>query len=195
MQNFGKIRRMKRAQPGRAARIAVGAALAIALAAMPVRAQQVVEKKPIGTFSAGWTYLWADQGNHYRSNLNGWTIRPAVNFPRGYSAFFSNTNYYGTNAKGSLNSHGFTWGVSKGVFARPRFKPAVFAEVGVVRSSSAGTITKSLLVAAGTSVSIPLNRHVSLTLLPAEYIFQYPHGDWRNNYNCKVGLSFPIGRR
>jgi hypothetical protein len=179
----------------RASWLAVGTAFVLALAAMPARAQQVAEKKPIGTLSAGWTYLWSDQGNHYRSNLNGWQIRPAVNLPRGYAIFFSNTNYYGTNAKGSLNAHGFTWGVSKGVFARPRFKPAVFAELGLVRGSSAGTITKSLLVAGGVSVSIPINRHVSLTLLPAEYIFQYPHSDWRNNYNCKVGLSFPIGRR
>ena len=113
--------------------------------------------------------------------------------PRGYSVFFSNTNYYGRNAKGSVNSHGFTWGVSKGVFTHPKFKPTVFAEAGDVRASSAGTITNELLVAGGVGLSIPIKRWVSLAVAPAEYIFLYPHSDWRNDYNGKVGLSFPIG--
>ena len=172
-------------------------ACALAGGAPPAPAQQPgskpAGKPPLATFTTGWTYLWADQGNRYRSNLNGWFIRPTVNLPHGYSIFFSNTNYYGKNAKGSVNSHGFTWGVSKGVFTHPKFKPTVFAEAGDVRASSAGTITNELLVAGGVGLSIPIKRWVSLAVTPAEYIFLYPHSDWRNDYNGKVGLSFPIG--
>jgi hypothetical protein len=167
----------------------------LALNAVAAHAQEAAHKKPVATFTTGWTYLWADQGNHYRSNLNGWFVRPTVNLPRGYAVFFSNTNYYGINAKGSVNSHGFTGGVAKEIFARARFRASIFAEAGDVRSSSTGTITNQLLVAGGVSCTIPLKKWVSLSVTPAEYIFLYPHSDWRNDYNAKVGLSFPIGHR
>jgi hypothetical protein len=156
-------------------------------------AGSVEAPKPVATIATGWTYLWADQGAGYRANLNGWFVRPTVNLPRGYGVFFSSTNYYGKNAKGSVNSHGFTAGVVKQVFARPRFKATVFLESGDVRASSAGTITNELLVATGVGVTIPLAKWVSVAMTPAEYVFLYPHGDWRNDYNGKLGLSFPIG--
>ncbi len=66
---------------------------------------------PSARLAIGYTYLWADQGAGYRSNLNGWVVRPVVNVGRGFTIFFSNTNYYGHNAKGELNSHGFTLGL------------------------------------------------------------------------------------
>jgi len=134
-------------------------------------------------------------GANYRANLNGWFVRGTVNLARGYGVFFSSTNYYGTNAKGSVNSHGYTMGVTKEVLARARVKCSVFGEAGDVRASSAGTITNELLIATGVGVTIPVSRWVSVVVTPAEYVFVYPHGDWRNDYNGKLGLSFPIGRR
>jgi hypothetical protein len=170
----------------------------LVLALIPVRcvsAQEVANKpaQPLGTLGVGWTYLWADQGADYRSNLNGWYARPAINLPHGTSLFVDFTNYYGKNSKGSVNSHGFTSGVSKSVFSRPRLKPTLFIEAGDVRSSSAGTITNQLAIATGINFAIPLARWVSLAVTPAEYVFLYPKGDWRNDYNAKVGFSFPIG--
>lgn len=169
--------------------------LALAAAALPAPAQDAPHKQPIATLTIAYTYLWADQGNHYRSNLNGWNVRPAVPLGRGYTVFFSSTNYYGKNLKGSLNSHGYTGGVSKQVFATAHLKPSIFLESGDVRASSAGVITNELLIATGAAFSIPLRPWVSLTVLPAEYIFLYPHSDWRNDYNAKLGLTFPIGHR
>jgi hypothetical protein len=151
-------------------------------------------KPPIATLTIGWSYLWADQGANYRSNLNGWFVRPSVYIGRGASIFFSSTNYYGTNAKGAVNSHGFTLGVAKQVFPTPHLKPSMFLEAGDVRASSRG-ITNEALVATGVAFSIPLAKWASLAITPAEYIFLYPHADWRNDYNAKVGLSFPIGHR
>jgi hypothetical protein len=161
------------------------------------RAQEVASKpkEPVATITTGWTYLWADQGAHYRANLNGWFLRPAINLPHGYSIFFDSTNYYGRNAKGSVNSHGFTAGVAKSVFPHPHFKPSIFAESGDVRASSAGTITNQLAINVGGSFTVPLARWISLAVTPAEYIFLYPKSDWRNDYNAKVGFSFPIGHR
>lgn len=151
-------------------------------------------KPRLGALTTGWTYLWADQGG-YRANLNGWFLRPSINFGKGYSVFFDSTNYYGTNHKGSVNSHGYTMGIGRQFFAKAKVKPSIFAEAGDVRASSAGTITNQFAFCTGLSVDIPLNQHVELAITPAEYIFLYPNSTVRNDYNSKIGLSFPFGRR
>ena len=156
---------------------------------------QAPKQEPIANLTVGWTYLWADQGMNSRSNLNGWFARPAVALGRGYQAFADFTNYYGANKKGSINSHGFTFGLSKAVLTRPRVKPSVFAEAGDVRVSNAGTIVNQVSVNAGVNLTFPLTKWANLAVTPAEYIFLYPQGDWRNDFNSKVGLNFPIGRR
>ena len=76
-----------------------------------------------------------------------------------------------------------------------RFRLAIFAEAGNVRASSAGTITNQLAINVGENFEVPLASWVSLAVTPAEYIFLYPKGDWRNDFNSKAGFSFPIGRR
>jgi hypothetical protein len=152
-------------------------------------------KSPIATVTVGWTYLYADQGSGERSNLNGWFARPSVTIGKGFSGFADFTNYYGASHKGSINSHGFTFGVSKGVFSTPKLKPTVFAEAGDVRSSNAGSIVNQFAFAAGASFAIPLRSWVSLAVTPAEWVFVYPKGNPRNDFNSKIGFSFPIGRR
>jgi hypothetical protein len=165
-------------------------------AAACAHAQEVVKTPaPIASLTTGWTYLWADEGNHYRSNLNGWFVKPQVTLGKGYSFFVDFTNYYGTNAKGSVNSHGVTAGIQKAAFSRPKFKLAVFAEAGNVRASSAGTITNQLAINVGTNFAIPIKSWVALAVTPAEYIFLYPNDDWRNDFNSKAGLSFSFGKR
>jgi hypothetical protein len=42
---------------------------------------------------------------------------------------------------------------------------------------------------------VPITRWVSLSVTPAEYIFLYPKGDPRNDFNAKIGFTFPIGKR
>lgn len=170
------------------------ALLALAASTLAATAQESPQKQPIASLTVAYTYLYADQGG-YRVNLSGWNVRPAVTLGRGYTAFFSSTNYYGVNRKGSLNAHGYTLGLAKSVFATRHFKPAIFVESGDVRASSGGTITNEALVATGAAVSIPLRPWVSLMVLPAEYVFLYPHADWRNDLNAKVGLTFAIGHR
>jgi hypothetical protein len=49
--------------------------------------------------------------------------------------------------------------------------------------------------AIGGSFAVAINQHVQLAITPAEYIFLYPNSTVRNDYNAKVGLSFPFGRR
>ncbi len=67
-------------------------------------------KSSIATVTVGCTYLYADHGGGERSNLNGWFARPSVTIGKSYAAFADFTNYYGANHKGSINSHGFTFG-------------------------------------------------------------------------------------
>ena len=152
-------------------------------------------ERPLGNITVGWTYLWADQGGGERSNLNGWFARPALSLGKGYAVFANFTNYYGANHKGSINSHGSTFGVSRQVFARPRLKPSLFAEVGNVRSSNHFTIVNQFIFATGASFAVPLKYSLSLVITPAEYVFLYPKGSVRNDYNAKVGLSYAFGHR
>lgn len=150
---------------------------------------------PIATVTVGWTYLYADQGLGERSNLNGWIARPAFTLDHGYAVFANFTNYYGSNHKGSINSHGFTFGASKQVFARPKLKPTVFAEAGDVRSSNAGSIVNQFAFASGASFSVPLKRWVSLAVTPAEWVLLFPKGQARNDFNAKIGVSFGFGHK
>lgn len=152
-------------------------------------------KPSLGNIGTGWTYLYADEGGGERESINGWYLRPSFAVGKGYSVYFDSTNYYGTNRKGSLNGHGFTFGVSHNVFARRHIKPSIAAEVGDVRSSNAGSIVNQFVFGAAFGLTIPINKHVDLALTPAEYAFLYPKGDPRNDYNAKVGLSFPFGHR
>lgn len=152
-------------------------------------------KPALGSFTLGWTTLYADEGAGEREDINGPFFRPSFNIPKGFSVFFDSTNYYGRNRNGSLNGHGFTFGAGHDLFDTKHVKPAFFAEAGVVRTSNAGSIVDQFAFASGLSFTIPLNRHVDLALTPAEWVFLYPKGDPRNDYNAKVGLSFPFGHR
>jgi hypothetical protein len=140
----------------------------------------------------GCTYLWAEQGAGERTSLNGWFARPSFNVGKGYSVFADFTNYYGANKKGSVNSHGFTFGIGKQFFAQALVKPSAFAEAGDVRASNAGKIVHQFAFAAGGNLEIPFSKHVSLIVTPAEWIFLYPEGDPRNDFNAKAGISIPF---
>ena len=157
--------------------------------------QSQTNSAPIMTIATGWTYLYADQGGGERTNLNGWFLKPSVNIGNGYAIFADFTNYYGANRKGSINSHGYTFGVSKDVLTRPKFKSTVFAEAGDVRASNAGSIVNQFAFASGLNFAFPLRSWISLTVTPAEWVFLCPKGQPRNDFNAKVGFSFPIGRK
>ena len=145
----------------------------------------------IGALGVGWTYIYADVGAGERESINGWYARPSVNLPKGYSLFADFTNYYGTTKKGSLNSHGDTLGIAKKVLSFKKISSTVFAESGVGRTSN-GTVVDQFAFNAGFNLSIPISKHVAFTMTPAEWIFLYPKGDPRNDYNAKVGVSFPF---
>lgn len=169
--------------------------LVISFGCIEGHTQQKTTRPALGSFTAGWTYLYADQGAGERESINGWFLRPSINVGKGFNLFLSNTNYYGANRKGSLNSHALTVGVGHSIFVTRHVKPSIFAESGDVRSSNAGNIVHQFAFATGFGLTIPLNKHVDLSLTPAEYVFLYPKGDPRNDYNAKVGFSFPFGHR
>lgn len=146
-------------------------------------------QRAIGNVTVGYTYLWADQGGGERSNLNGFFMRPAFNIGKGFSVFFNSTNYYGSNHRGSLNSHGYTGGIEKQVFAYASLRLKIFAEGGDIRVSNAGSITNSPAFLAGFGVGIPIHGHWSLALTPAEYALIDTARGVRNDFNAKVGLS------
>jgi hypothetical protein len=173
------------------------AVLLVCCASITAKAQTEGAAKPkeaLGALGVGWTYIYADVGAGERESINGWYARPSLNLPREYSVFADFTTYYGTTKKGSLNSHGFTFGAAKQVVTTKKLKSSVFAEAGDVRTSNAG-VTNQFAFNAGFNIAIPINKHMDFTMTPAEWIFLYPKGDPRNDYNAKVGVSFPFGHR
>ncbi len=158
-------------------------------ASVATYAQDARSKSPKGAIGFGWTYLYADVGAGERADLNGWYVRPSWNLPQQFSLFFDFTNYYGVTKKGSLNSHGFTFGLQKTLFAEAKIRPGIFAEAGDVRTSNAG-ITHQFAFNAGLNLNVPINKRFALTATPAEWVFLYPNHDPRNDFNAKAGISF-----
>jgi hypothetical protein len=150
---------------------------------------------PIATISAGYAYLYADQGDGTHVNLNGWLLKPTFNLANGWAVYADASNYYGKNPKGSINLHTYSLGVSKEVFAKPKFKPALFLQMGDSRNSNAGKIVNAYALLTGINLTMPLRSWVSLSIIPAEYVFTYPDSDPRNSFNAKVSLVFPIGHK
>jgi hypothetical protein len=145
-----------------------------------------------GSVTAGYTYLYADQGGGQRLNLSGWFVKPSFSIARGWSAFADFTNYYGENRKGPLNSHGFTFGAQKGFFRSAPIQPSLFAEAGDLRLSNV-TITNSFLFNIGGNLLIPFDKHLSLAITPGEYVMiAPPNQPIHNDFNSKVGLNFPF---
>jgi hypothetical protein len=143
-----------------------------------------------GDISAGYTYLDADQGGGERVSQSGWFARPSVNVSKSYSIFMDFTNYYAANTKGSLNAHGYTAGIARSFSRRLGVIPSLFVEAGDVRVSNAGKITNSPQYLTGVGLGIPLTKHWSIKLTPAEYaLIDSPTGV-RHDFNAKVGISF-----
>lgn len=150
---------------------------------------------PIATLAVGYAYLFADQGMSDHRNLSGWLVKPTFNIANGWAAYLDASNYYGGNSKGSINLHTYSVGVSKEVFARPKLKPALFLQMGDSRNSNAGKIVNAYALLTGINLTTPVTKWMSLSVIPAEYVFTYPDGDPRHSFNAKVSLVFPIGKK
>jgi hypothetical protein len=138
--------------------------------------------------TTGYTYLYASQGSYY-INLSGWFAKPSFAVGKGWSVFTDFTSYYGMNRKGSLNSHGFTFGGQKSFLPKAKIRPSLFAEAGGLRVSNVA-ITNSFLANIGGNLQIPLMERLSLAITPAEYVMIKPSGEAvRNDFNSKIGLS------
>ena len=145
-----------------------------------------------GSVTIAYTYLLADQGGHKYIGLNGWVAKPQFAIGRGWSVFASFTNYYGSNKKGPINSHAFTFGFQRGLPGLSWFRPSVFAESGDLRVSNVA-IRNQLVAAIGCGLLIPVAKHFSLAFTPGEYVFiNAPSGGLRNDFNAKAGFSIPF---
>jgi hypothetical protein len=163
----------------------------VGLALAPGASAQTADSGPLhGSISAGYTYLWADQGGGERVGLSGWFFKPDFTIGRGYSAFLDATNYYGANRKGSLNSHGLTAGIQKGFFKHARVQPSVFAEAGDLRVSNANVITNSLLINIGGNLLIPVYKRFGIAITPGEWVWIHTATGNRNDFNAKAGFNF-----
>ena len=147
--------------------------------ALTAQASPASEAKPkaIGALGIGWTYIYADVGAGERESINGWYARPSINLPHSYSLFADFTNYYGTTKKGSLNSHGDTFGIAKKVIDTKKISSSVFAESGVVRTSNVNVVNQ-FAFNAGFNLSIPINKRIAFTMTPRGMDLPLPQ--WRS---------------
>jgi hypothetical protein len=158
------------------------------IASPPPSAPEPIRPWDRASVTTGYTYLYASQGTYY-INLSGWFAKPSFMIGKGWSAFADFTNYYGTNQKGPLNSHGFTFGGQKGFFSKARIRPSLFGEAGDLRVSNV-TVTNSFIANFGGNLQMPFSKHLALAITPAEYVMiKPPGGAVRNDFNSKVGFT------
>ena len=76
-----------------------------------------------------------------------------------------------------------------------RVTPLGFTEFGDSRTSLQGVVSDAFTFVLGGGVLIKLNQHVSLQLIPAEYVMTLPHGNVTSNLNALAGFTFPVGHK
>ena len=58
-----------------------------------------------------------------------------------------------------------------------------------------GVVSNAFTFVLGGGVLIKLNQHISLQLIPAEYVMTLPSGKVANNFNALAGFTFPVGHK
>ncbi len=124
--------------------------------------------------------------------MNGWSAGFNVSIKKWLAAAADFSNYYGAFQENSLNVHTFLFGPTFSYPNPSRFVPFGFVIAGDSRGSIAGKVTNAFEIGVGGGVNVKLNKHVSVKILPAEYLLATPDGNARNNYKAAIGLEFPI---
>lgn len=140
-----------------------------------------------GSITGAYEYLDAQGADHSYTSLHGFDAVAAL-------AVSKNSDVYGFNKNGE-HVNGFTGGPLYKLHPVGRVTPLGFMEVGDTRTSLMGVVSNAFTFVLGGGVLIKLNQHVSLQLIPAEYVMTLPHGNVANNLNALAGFTFPVGHK
>ena len=144
-----------------------------------------------GSITGAYEYLDAQGSSGQYTSLHGFDVVPALAIGKNTDVFFSFNGFY----KQKEHVNGFTGGPLYKLHAVGRVTPFGFTEIGDSRTSLSGMVTNAFTFVLGGGVLIKLDSHVSLQLIPAEYVLTLPHGNVATNYNALIGFTFPVGHK
>lgn len=147
------------------------------------------------SLTGGYVYLNAEQTGGGRATFQGWNVVPQYHITPSWSVIAEAAVLYGSPDGKSTNLHGYTAGPVYAFANKTIITPFVFTEGGAVRTSTPGSINYAFLFYAGFGVEVKLVSHMSLQLIPAEYVLSKPPTGPLNNYAAHVALTFDFGSK
>lgn len=148
-------------------------------------------QKPVGDVVLGYEYLNAQTPTGSRNGMQGWHAQLEINMNKHFGIFLDNGNFYAAPE----NVHSVTGGLLYKIKKLGRLTPNMFAEVGESRDSKGGIIGYAPEYVLGIGAAIKINKHLSLSISPGQYVITTPKGNVRNNYVAEFGLVFPFGHK
>ena len=139
-----------------------------------------------GSITGAYEYLDAQGSSGQYTSLHGFDAVGALAVSKNSDVFFSFNGFY----KNNEHVNGFTGVPLYKLHSIGRLTPLGFTEIGDSRTSLAGVVSNAFTFVLGGGMLIKLDRHVSLQLIPAEYVLTLPHGNVANNFNALVGFTF-----
>lgn len=144
-----------------------------------------------GSVTGAYEYLDAQGSSGQYTSLHGFDAVAALATGKNTAVFFSFNGFY----KKGEHVNGFTGGPLYKLASIGRVTPLGFTEVGDSRTSLEGVVSHAFTFVLGGGILVKLNQHVSLQLIPAEYVLTLPGGNVANNLNALVGFTFPVGHK
>jgi len=154
------------------------------------------EKGPVGAITFGYIYIDSEvvPGQAWNSHLHGFFGIPQYNVKPWFSLFADFTQTYNTAHSTHENVQSRLGGTLFTARSKQKISPFGFIDAGVVRDSKAGMITTSPILATGGGFTYKVNKHLSLLLIPGEYIRTYAATGSVNNFTARFGFVLPLYR-
>ena len=163
----------------------------------PVSLQKTAEAKgPVGAVTFGYIYIDSEvmPGQAWNSHLHGFFGIPQYNVKPWLSLIADFTQTYNTARNTHENVQSRLGGFLFTARSKQKISPFGFIDAGVVRDSKAGTITTSPILASGGGFTYKLNKHLSLLVVPGEYIRTFADTGSVNNFTARFGFVLPLYR-
>ena len=154
------------------------------------------EKGPVGAVTFGYIYIDSEvmPGQAWNSHLHGFFGIPQYNVKPWFALFADFTQNYNTAHNTHENVQSRLGGTLFTARSKQKISPFGFIDAGVVRDSKAGIITTSPILATGGGFTYKVNKHLSLLLIPGEYIRTYVATGSVNNFTARFGFVLPLYR-
>ena len=154
------------------------------------------EKGPVGAVTFGYLYLASQSapGGAWDWHLHGFYGIPQYNVKPWMAVFADFTESYNLSKGAHETVQAKLGGFLFTAHAKAKISPLAFADGGAVRDSNNGTVSESPAFAVGGGATYKVNRHLSLLLIPGEYVRTYAQAGDLNNFTARIGFVLPLYR-